>query len=69
MLHLNTLSEQNKNIFEQKAVLYKYCASIIDSVERKIRTEELSSAQSDFPIHSKKISKMICPLKMCADFV
>lgn len=29
--NLNTLSEQNKNIFEQKAVLYKYCASIIDS--------------------------------------
>ena len=32
---LNTLSEQNKNIFEQKAVLYKYCASIIDSGLKK----------------------------------
>lgn len=65
---LNTLSEQNKNIFEQKAVLYKYCASIIDSglkVKYEQKNYHLLSQISQYI--QENIKNDLSLKKMCAD--
>ncbi len=65
---LNTLSEQNKNIFEQKAVLYKYCASIIDSgLKEKYEQKNYHLLSQISQYIQENIKNYLSLKKMCAD--
>ena len=65
---LNTLSEQNKNIFEQKAVLYKYCASIIDSgLKEKYEQKNYHLLSQISQYIQENIENDLSLKKMCAD--